>query len=258
MSESSRPIFHLNLASSVSVANVDRGGSLVFSLSSDVFRRHAPLVSSFRSGPSTAGYLRRWTRSPGLDVPTIIHWHGFAVGHWWQGRVADCAGLLAIFVVGFSGDLAPFFSTVEGNSCFFSRLRVLGRAPDEARAAHKHAQSRAICRRSALSRWLSSPGPRASGAAPPRDWPGGGAAAIAFGAARRRTCFWRVDRVSRPGEPMAPRRVTRAGRAQTGCRGRFQVEWAHAAAGLVFGGSSGQLLPAAFAASATHDARWPR
>ena len=31
-------------------------------------------------------------------IPPSILIIGFAVGHWWQGRVADCAGLSAIFV----------------------------------------------------------------------------------------------------------------------------------------------------------------
>ena len=31
-------------------------------------------------------------------MPASILLLGFAVGHWWQGRVAECAGLSAIFV----------------------------------------------------------------------------------------------------------------------------------------------------------------
>ena len=45
--------------------------------------------------------LDRWLSKTGRDdhvIPTIIALAGFAVGHWWQGRVADCAGLSAIFV----------------------------------------------------------------------------------------------------------------------------------------------------------------
>ena len=32
------------------------------------------------------------------DVPAVIFMTGFIVGHWWQGRGAECAGLSALFV----------------------------------------------------------------------------------------------------------------------------------------------------------------
>jgi len=46
------------------------------------------------------------------DVPTVIFMTGFVVGHWWQGRGAECAGLSALFVGLYSlierlGRLAP-------------------------------------------------------------------------------------------------------------------------------------------------------
>ncbi len=46
--------------------------------------------------------LDRWLSKTGRDhldwVSTIIALAGFAVGHWWQGRVAEGAGLLALYV----------------------------------------------------------------------------------------------------------------------------------------------------------------
>ena len=71
--------------------------------------RFAGLFALFGSFPALFGLglvffcvaLDRWLSKTGRDdhvVPTIILIIGFAVGHWWQGRVADCAGLSAIFV----------------------------------------------------------------------------------------------------------------------------------------------------------------
>ena len=46
--------------------------------------------------------LERLVSRPGLrhldDWVLITHIIGFAVGHWWQGRGAECAGLSALFV----------------------------------------------------------------------------------------------------------------------------------------------------------------
>ena len=51
---------------------------------------------------SSVWALNRWLSKTGRDhldwVPTIIALAGFAVGHWWQGRVAEGAGLLALYV----------------------------------------------------------------------------------------------------------------------------------------------------------------
>ena len=45
--------------------------------------------------------LDRWLSKTGRDdhvIPTIIALAGFAVGHWWQGCVAEGAGLIALHV----------------------------------------------------------------------------------------------------------------------------------------------------------------
>ena len=45
--------------------------------------------------------LDRWLSKTGRDdheIPNIIALAGYAVGHWWQGRVAEGAGLIALHV----------------------------------------------------------------------------------------------------------------------------------------------------------------
>ena len=70
--------------------------------------RFAGLFALFGSFPALFGLglvffcvaLDRWLSKTGRDdhvVPTILI-IGFAVGHWWQGRVAEGAGLFALHV----------------------------------------------------------------------------------------------------------------------------------------------------------------
>ena len=69
--------------------------------------RFAGLFALFGSFPALFGLglvffcvaLDRWLSKTGRDdhvVPTIILIIGFAVGYWWQGRVAEGAGLFAL------------------------------------------------------------------------------------------------------------------------------------------------------------------
>ena len=139
------------------------------------------------------------------DVHVVIFMTGFIVGHWWQGRGAECAGLSALFVRLCS---AAWMPAPPGKLAFClgfttstrpaPRGRARGRASPQARAVEE------ICRRSALSRTLWPPGPP-RGAPPPRD------GLVRRGrdrveAARRRTLFL-ASIASRPGAPMAPRYI---------------------------------------------------
>ena len=71
--------------------------------------RFAGLFALFGSFPALFGLglvffcvaLDRWLSKTGRDdhvVPNIIALAGYAVGHWWQGRVAEGAGLIALHV----------------------------------------------------------------------------------------------------------------------------------------------------------------
>ena len=94
---------------------------------------------------------------------------------------------------------------------------------------------------------------RASGAPPPRDWPGEARPRSRSGRRGVERCFWRVDRV-RPGAPMASRYVTVL---EAGTRGRAAVFSPESTPWCCLAAFWGRVGAAASpAASATHT-KWP-